>query len=163
MGASFQEEDDAWQAEVNDILLNGMNVAKQIVSLKIEAGEGAVLQRFTHFVRRLFLGCDYGRMVWTSKELVAYAREDRRTVNVFCDRVKNGWSERTKEQAAYFRGRCQRLEEMADLSKTIIEHKAGIHRLKEMDFKRARQDFSQSYGTFIALSYLVLDPTRIQG
>lgn len=162
MGAVFQQEDDAWQAEARDVLLNGMDVAKRIVSLMIEAGEGAVLQRLTHFVTTLFRGCDYRRLAGRSAELVGDASEYRRTVSVFCDRVKNGWCDRTKEQAAYFRGLCQRLEEMADRSKTIIEHKADINRLIDMDFKRVRQEFNQSYKTFIALSYVVLDPTRIK-
>lgn len=161
MGAEFQEEDDAWQAEVRGILLNGMDVAKQIVSLKIEAGEGAVLQRITHCIRTLFQGCDYRRLVGNSTELVGDAREYQRTVNTFCSRVKNGWSDRTKEQAAYFRGLCQRLVEMAGCSKTIIEHKAGINLLIDIDFNRVRQEFSQSYKTFIALSYVVLNPSRI--
>jgi len=161
MGGEFQEEDDAWQTEVRGILLNGMDVAKQIVSLKIEAGEGAVLQRITHCIRTLFQGCDYRRLAGRSTELVGDAREYQRTVNTFCSRVKNGWSDRTKEQAAYFRGLCQRLVEMANCSKTIIEHKAGINRLIDIDFKRVRQEFSQSYKTLIALSYVVLDPSRI--
>jgi len=161
MGAAFQEEDDAWQEEVRGILLNGMEVAKMIVSLTVEAGEGAVLQRFTHFVRALFHGCDYQRLAGRATELVGDASEYRRAVNAFCATVKNGWSDRTKERAAYFRGLCQRLEEMANYAKIIIEHKAGINRMIALDVKRIRQEFSQSYSTFIDLSYVVLDPSRI--
>lgn len=160
-GTEFQEEEDAWQAEVRGLLLNGMEVAKQIVSLKIEAGEGAVLQRLTHSFRMLFQGCDYRRLAGRSTELLGDATEYQRTVNTFCARVRNGWSDRTKEQAGYFRGLCQRLEEMADTAQAIIEHKAGINRLIEMEFKRLRQEFAQSYKTFIDLSYVVLDPRRI--
>jgi hypothetical protein len=161
MGAEFREEDDAWQAEVRGVLLNGMEVAKWIVSLKIEAGEGAVLQRLTHFIRALFHGCNYRRLAGRATELVGDASEYRRTVNAFCARVKNGWSDRTKEPAAYFRGLCQRLEEMANHSKIIVEHKAGINHLMDIDFKRVRQEFARSYETFVDLSYVVLDPTRI--
>jgi hypothetical protein len=161
MGASFQEEDDAWQAEARGLLLDGMKVAKQIVALKIEAGEGAVLQRLTHSVKTLFHGCDYRRLAARSTELIGDAKEYQRTVNTFCARVRNGWSDRTKEQAAYFRGLCQRLEEIANRANAIIEHKAGINRLIDMDFKRLRQEFAQSYKTFIDLSYVVLDPRRI--
>ncbi|MFQ5779330.1 MAG: hypothetical protein ACE5HN_00925 [Nitrospiria bacterium] len=161
MGATFQEEDDAWQAEVNGILLNGMDMAKQIVSLQIEAGEGAVLQRLTHNIRTLLQGGDYRRLVGRSAALVGDAREYQRTVNTFCSRVKNGWSDRTEEQATYFRGLCQRLVKMADCSKTIIEHKADINLLIDIDFKRVRQEFSQSYKIFIDFSYVVLDPSRI--
>lgn len=161
MGSAFQKEEDAWQSEVRDILLSGMDVAKRIVSLKIEAGEGAVLQRLTHFVKELFRGCDYLRMAGKATQLLGDAREYRRIVNVFCSKVKNGWSDRTKEQAAYFRGLCQWLEEMANRSKVIIEHKAGINRMIPLDLKRVRQEFSQSYSTFIGLSYVVSDPSRI--
>jgi hypothetical protein len=161
MGAAFQGEDDAWQGEVRGMLLNGMEVAKLTVSLKIEAGEGTVLQRLTHFVRGLFHCCDYRRLAGRATGLVGDASEYRRTVNAFCARVKNGWSDRTKQQAAYFRGLCQRLEEMANNAKVIIEHKAGINRMIALDVKRVRQEFSQSYRTFIELSYVVLDPSRI--
>jgi len=160
-GGAFQEEDDAWQTEVTGLLLEGMEVAKQVVSLKIEAGEGAVLQRLTHSVRTLFQGCDYRRLAARSTELIGDAKEYQRTVNTFCARVRNGWSDRTKEQAACFRGLCQRLEEMANHAKGIIEHKAGIKRVIDLDFNRLRQEFAQSYKAFIDLSYVVLDPTRI--
>ena len=160
-GGAFQEEDDAWQAEVRGLLLEGMALAKQIVSLKIEAGEGAVLQKFIHYVRTVFQGCDYWQLSASSTELIGDAKEYQRTVNRFCSRVRNGWSGRTKDQAGYFRGLCQRIEEMANHSKTIIEHKAGINRLIGLELKRVRQEFCRSYATFIDLSYVVMDPTRI--
>ena len=160
-GGAFQEEDDAWQAEVRGLLLEGMALAKQIVSLKIEAGEGAVLQKFIHHVRTVFQGCDYRQLSASSTELIGDAKEYQRTVKRFCSRVRNGWSDRTKKQAAYFRGLCQRVEEMANHSKTIIEHKAGINRLIGLELKRVRQEFYRSYDTFINLSYVIMDPTRI--
>lgn len=161
-GTEFQAEEDAWQSEVRGMLLNGMGIARQIVTLKIQAGEGAVLQRLTHTIRTIIHGCDYRTLAARATELIGDVREYRRTVNEFCSRVKNGWSDRTKEQAAYFRGVCQRLEEMAERSKTIIEHKAGIDSLIDVDFIRARQEFSHSYKTFVDLSYVVLDPARIK-
>lgn len=161
MGADLQREEDAWQSEARDVLMNGMNVAKRIVALGVAAGEGAVLQKFAHALRSLFQGCDYRRLAATAVELIGDAKEHRREVEAFCSRVKNGWSDRTKEQAAYFRGTCQRLEEMAERTKTIIEHKAGITVLIRIDFKRARQEFEQSYRTFLNLSYVVLEPSRI--
>lgn len=157
----FQTEDDAWQNEVKGILLNSMGIAKKVVILKIRAGEGAILQRLTHIIGKTIHGCDYRRLAANATELIGDTKEYRRTVNEFCSRVRNGWSDRTQEQAAYFRGLCQRLEEMAEYSRAIIEHKAGINRLIDIDFKRARQEFSQSYNMFIKLSYVVLDPTRI--
>ncbi len=160
-GTAFQEEEDAWQADVSGLLLKGIEVAKQIISLKIEAGECAFLQRLTHRVRTLFQGCDYRRLAARSTELIGDAKEYQRTVNMFCARVRNGWSDRTKKQAAYFRGLCQRLEELATRTKAIIEHKAGIRRLIGMDFKRLRQEFAQSYRTFVDLSLVVSAPRRI--
>jgi hypothetical protein len=161
MGGTFQEEDDAWQAEVRVILLDGMELAKLIVSLKIEAGEGAVLQKLTHSIRAFSQGCDYRRLAGSAIELVGDDSKYRRTVNAFCARVKNGWSDRTKEQAAYFRGLCQRLEGMANHTKVIIENKAGINQMIALDVERVHQDFSQSYSTFIGLSDIVLNPSRI--
>lgn len=161
-GAAFQDEDDVWQREVRGMLLTGMVVAKQIVSLKIEAGEGAVLQRMNHGVRGLFHNCDYRSLALRATKLVGDASEYRRTINDFCARVKNGWSARTKEQAAYFRGLCQRLEEMAHNAKVIIENKAGINRMIALEVKRRRQEFSQSYSMLIELSAVVLDPSRIK-
>ena len=160
-GGGFQEDDDVWQAEVRGLLLDGMAVAKQIVSLNIKAGEGAVLQKFMHYVRTVYQVCDYRPLAAISTELIDDAKEYQRTVNRFCSRVRNGWSGRTKDQAGYFRGLCQRIEEMANHSRTIIEHKAGINRLIGLELKRVRQEFCRSYATFIDLSYVVMDPTRI--
>lgn len=161
VGAHYQEEEDVWKVEVAKMLSNGIDVATRIGSLAVEAGEGAVLQRFTHFNRTLFRGCDYRRLVGRCIELIGDASEYRRTVDAFCARVKNGWSGRTDQQAAYFRGWCKRLEEMADRLKTIIEHKAGINVLIDMDLKRVRQEYDQSYETLLALGHVVLDPSRI--
>jgi len=160
-GETFQKEDTAWQAEVPYIMLNGIDVVKRIVSLQIEAGEGAILEKITHSIRTLFKGCDYRQLAGRATKLIGDAGEYRRTVDAFCDRVKNGWSDRTKEQSAYFRGLCQRLEEMAKQTKNIIEHKAGINRLIDIDFKRIRQESWQSYNTLTGLSHIVLHPSRI--
>ncbi|KAB2650380.1 MAG: hypothetical protein DVB32_11075, partial [Verrucomicrobia bacterium] len=95
-GEEFQMEEDVWQAEVRGILLNGIEVASLISSLGIEAGEGAILQRVPHFVKGLFHSCSYPRLAGRATELVGDASEYRRTVNDFCSRVKNGWSNRTQ-------------------------------------------------------------------
>jgi hypothetical protein len=161
-GTEFQAEEDTWQSEVRELLLNGMGVAREVVALKIQAGEGAVLQKLTHIIRTRIHGCDYRRLAARGTQLIGDVREYRRMVDEFCSRVRNGWSDRTKLQAAYFRGLGQRLEEMAELAKSIIEHKAGINNLIDLDFRRARQEFSQSYKMFIDLSYVVFDPKRIE-
>jgi hypothetical protein len=139
-----------------------MDIARQVVTMQVQAGEGAVLQRLTHAIRTTVHGCDYRRLAARATGLIGDAREYRRTVNAFCSRVKNGWPDRTKQQAAYFRGFCQRLEEMAERANTIIEHKAGINSLIAMDFRRAPEEFNHSYKWLVELSYVVFEPGRIK-
>src|SRR5205814_7990908 len=100
-GSEFQAEEDEWQSALRGVLADGIDVGTRVVSLKIQAGEGAVLQKVTHQLRSLARPCDYRRLASSAVEVIGDAKEYRRRVHSFCSQVKNGWSDRTKEQAAY--------------------------------------------------------------
>jgi hypothetical protein len=51
---------------------------------------------------------------------------------------------------------------MAEKSKAIIEHKAGVNQVIALDLKRLRQEFDGSYSVFLALVGIVNDPSRIR-
>lgn len=159
--SAMQRDDEAWQAEAREMLIKGMGIARNAVAVVVESGEGAVLQRLRHLATGLFASHDYQRVYAISEQLAGDSRSYSRTVEEFCARVKNGWSDRTKEQAACFRGLCDRLEEMASHAKAIVAHKSGRSTLIGMDFKRVKEQFDHSYKLYIDLSYVVLDPTRI--
>lgn len=161
-GKDFQADDEAWQAEVKPVLMEGFAVAKQVVVLHIEAGEGAVLQKIVHLLQCAVKPKSYRAMLGKVDQFIGDAKEYQRNVDRFCSAVKNGWSERTKEQAAYLRGTCHRLLEMADSTKKIIEHKAGANRLIGLDFRRVRQEFDRSYKAFIDVACVAGDPARIK-
>lgn len=161
LGEPFQTEDDRWQESSTAVLMRGNEVAKNIVRLQIDTGEGATVQRLWHAVKSLLQSYDYRILVGRAEENLGDAKAYQREVGRFCQAVCNGWSNRTKEQAAYFLGLCVRLVEMAERSKTIIEHKARIRLLITLDFRRAKQQFNQGYMGYIELAKGVLDPNKI--
>lgn len=160
-GDQFQTEDDRWQESCTAVLMQGNEVAKNIVRLQIDAGEGATLQRLWHAFKSPLQSCDYRILLGRSEENFGDAKAYQRDVDRSCQAVRNGWSNRTKEQAAYFLGLGVRLVEMAEHSKTIIEHKAGIRPLIALDFRRAKQQFNQGYMGYIELAQAVLGPNKI--
>ncbi|MFH1748503.1 MAG: hypothetical protein ABIG44_15825 [Planctomycetota bacterium] len=161
-GERYQDEDEAWQRTVVGVLMQGIEIAKSIVRLHVDAGEGAVLQRLKHGLHCLFRRKDYRAMAGRAEQVLGDATAYQRDVDQFCNAVRNGWSDRTKEQAACFRGLCLRMIEMAEHCKTVIEYKAGITHLIDIDFRRTKQQFQLSYRTYVDLAQVVLHPTEIQ-
>ena len=142
-------------------LRRGVELAKEIVQTKIDVGEGAVLQKASHFFRSIVNHCDYGKLSNRATCLGGDVGEYERSITRFCHRVQKGWSDRTKQQSAYFLGLCQRLNEMAQSLKLIVEHKARIQPLIKIEYQRNCQQLNQSYGVFLDLFSVVLDPTKI--
>jgi hypothetical protein len=55
-----------------------------------------------------------------------------------------------------------RLVELAEITKQLIEHRAGISKLIHLDVQRLRQEFTQKQGYFWPLMCVVLDPTGLK-
>ena len=51
---------------------------------------------------------------------------------------------------------------MAEITKTTMDHKSGIKRIINIEYKRATQEFVLSYDTLISLFSVVLDPSKIK-
>jgi hypothetical protein len=162
MGADMQRQDDDWQERVPDTLLIVLPVARSVIKLHRDMGEGDWLNRLRHFLQTPIKGYDIPLLLRRERQCVDEAKEADRLVNRFCSELKNGWSDRTKEQAAYFRGACMRLVEMAEITKELVEHTAGINKLIHLEVQRLRQQFTQKQGHFWPLMCVVLDPTGLK-
>ena len=162
MGDDLQAEENEWQQQVASVLRLGFRVAEQVVGLHIEMGEGAVLQKIRHLFQSLVERKNYGEMAARAEQLIGDAKQYQRNVDRFCTAVKNGWSGRTQQQAAYFRGTCQRLIEMAHYCNEIGKHKARVEPVIKLDLTRIRQQFKVSYRTFCDLARVVADPRKIK-
>lgn len=160
--AEFQAEEDHWNEQLLDeVLLRGVATGKKVVQLKIDLGEGTLVQRLKHRFRLLFSTLAYREFVMHTQQLVEEAREYERHVKRYRKAVRNGWSGRTKKRAEYLGGTYVRLLEMADSCRKLAEHKAGIAPIIPIEFQKIKQEFEFSHTTFVELCQVVLDPRKI--
>jgi len=157
----MQADDDCWGEGVQAKLLEGLAVAEDVVGLMIESGEGAVLQRVAHRLRRVFSNVDWELLAGRARDLVHAAEQHERSVARHAGRVKNGWSGRTKRRAQYLRGCGVRLLEMARLCERIVRHKEGTMELIPLEFGRAKEEFRFAYDMYIRLIGVVSRPDTI--
>lgn len=157
----FQCQEDEWQAGLWFVVDPGVAKAREIIALHIDAGYGAMLQRVRHAVSGLFGRNDYTLLAAKAEPLVRDAEAWQRQVQRYCRPVKNGWSDRTRQQIGYFLGMGVRLVEMAELCKVVVEHKAGVRPLPQVDVKCTNQKLRLGYHAFVDLGRMVLFPMKI--
>jgi len=157
----FLVEDENWQLEVKSMVLEGLRIADDITTLLATIGEGSPATKLGFRIKGLFKTHDFRTLIANTIIFLGNAKEYSRKVDHFSSRIRNGWSERTKEQVGYFRGFCARLLEMAEECKTICEHKAGRNPLIKMEIERSLQQFKFSRKLALDLSRVVMNPSRI--
>jgi len=158
----MQADEDDWKNGLPELLRYGLNIAKEIVKLKIAVGEGAVFQRIKYIIKSVFSPIDYGAHILTVDSLVKDAHEYERFVQRYRKPVKNGWSEQTKRRAEYLGGTYSRLVEMSMLCQKIVYCKARKIAVIPIDFQRIKQEFAVSYEAYVELYYVVARPEKIQ-
>ncbi len=159
--SEFQIEEDAWKEGISNIVQYGLNTAHAVVTLKIEIGEGAVLQKLAWRTRNAINHTDFSAAAQRIDPLIADSAEYKRLVKRYQAPVVNGWSGQSKKRSAYLGGTYVRLEEMAKLCGRLIRHKAGIESLIPLEVERVKQELKFSYATYISLVELVLCPEKI--
>ncbi len=151
------EEEAAWQDEAPTMVLEALGIAKGIVSLRVEFGEGAKLQKLTHGLRSMLRSPDYMQFAVQSRLMANHAAEYANAAASLHARVKEDWSLQGKRQAERFLSISQHLVEMADSTVVVADHKAGLDPLSPMDLDGARRQFSRSHDALMELFYAATD------
>jgi hypothetical protein len=133
-----------------------------ITQVKIDAGEGAALQRLAYFVKLALSKVDYEKLCEEARQKVEEAKEYERLVEAYRKSVKNGWSGSTKRRAEYLGGTAVRLMEMAALCQKIVDHKARYKVLIPLEVERVRQEYRLSRDSLLELATVIIKPSLIR-